>query len=285
MHNHHPRAKRDIVIGWSSGAARRNLRWLYAVDERELTGEGWAITLTVRDCPASPELWHRLIRDYYRKVGSVLAYAGCTLLRYHYVTEWQRRGVPHLHGMIYVSEGTGAKMTLPHILRSLWLGYAAPYGAHINAQYATPITGVLGWLQYVAKHAARGIQHYQRASANIPVGWRKGGTGRMWGKGGLWPIKEPLRLDVDSRGYHVLRRWARSWRIADARAAIPSPCAMLRNPTQYVLAKRRLVSARGCLRCADPDLSAVRGMSEWIPDDLMLRMFARLSADGYQIES
>lgn len=284
MSNQHPRAKRDIVVGWSAGAARRNLRFLYSIDERFLTGEGWALTLTVRDCPASPDLWHRLIRDYFRQLGRLLSSLGHSLIRYHYVTEWQGRGVPHLHGAVYFSDGAGAAINLPNVLTSVWEGYAAPFGARRRGQYVIPITGAVAWFQYVSKHAARGIRHYQRSAANIPESWREG-TGRMWGKGGDWPIKEPLRLGVDSRGYHVLRRWARAWRVADARAEIPSLFAALKNPHAYLSAKRRLVSARGCLRCSDLHLSPVRGVSEWIPEHLMLRMIQRLSLDGYQVES
>ena len=284
MSNHHPRAKRDIVVGWSAGAARRNLRFLYSIDERDLTGEGWALTLTVRDCPPSPEVWHRLVRDYFQQLGRVLARCGHSLIRYHYVTEWQRRGVPHLHGAVYISDGAGAAINLPNFLKGVWEGYAAPYGVNLKAQYVLPITGALGWFQYVSKHAARGIRHYQRAADNIPACWRSG-TGRMWGKGGSWPIKDPLRLDVDNRGYHVLRRWARAWRVADARAEIPSLWNAIKRPNQYLSAKRRLVSARGCLRCPDPHLSAVRGVSEWISDGLMLSMIRRLSLDGYRVES
>lgn len=284
MSNQHPRAKRDIVVGWSAGAARRNLRFLYSIDERLLTGEGWALTLTVRDCPPSPESWHRLIRDYFYQLGRVLARCGHALLRYHYVTEWQRRGVPHLHGAVYVSYGAEAAINLPNVLKGVWEGYAAPYGVNLKAQYVLPITGVLGWFQYVSKHAARGIRHYQRSAANIPDSWRKG-TGRMWGKGGAWAIKDPLRLDVDNHGYHVLRRWARAWRIADARASIPDLWNAIKKPDQYLLAKRRLISARTMLRCPDPYLSAVRGVSEWIGENLLLRMIHRLSLDGYQVQS
>lgn len=291
MSNQHPRAKRDIVVGWSAGAARRNLRFLYSIDERLLTGEGWALTLTVRDCPPSPDLWHRLIRDYFRQLGRILSSCGHSLLRYHYVTEWQGRGVPHLHGAVYVSDGAGVAINLPNALTSVWEGYAAPFGAGRRGQHVIPITGAVAWFQYVSKHAARGIRHYQRSAANIPDSWREG-TGRMWGKGGDWPIKQPLRLGVDSRGYHVLRRWARSWRKADARASH----AKLRRDLLDGRAKSvstarwreslgRIESARTMLRCPDPNLSAVRGISEWIGENLLLRMIERLALDGYRVES
>ncbi len=40
--------KRGKVVGWSDGAARRNVKFLRSVDERELHGVGWAATLTVK---------------------------------------------------------------------------------------------------------------------------------------------------------------------------------------------------------------------------------------------
>ena len=253
MSNQHPRVKRDIVVGWSAGAARRNLRFLYSIDERELTGEGLALTLTVRDCPPSPESWHLLVRDYFRQVGRVLARGGHALLRYHYVTEWQRRGVPHLHGAVYVSDGAGASVNLPNVLKGVWEGYAAPYGVNLKAQYVLPITGVLGWFQYVSKHAARGIRHYQRSAANIPDSWRKG-TGRMWGKGGAWAI---MTLCAST--------WITMAITSCGAGRVPGALLMLglrfrtlnaiKRPDQYLSAKRRLVSARGCLRCPDPHLS------------------------------
>lgn len=180
MQNPSCRAPRDVIVGWSSGAARRNLHFLQSIDERRLTGIGWALTLTVRDCPESPELWHRLVRDYFQQVGRALGTFGLKLDRYHYVTEWQKRGVPHLHGAVYIS---GEFLNAPGFLKRTWLQYAGRYGASSLGQYVLPVAGAVGWFQYVSKHAARGIKHYQRSSKAIPDAWQSG-TGRMWGKGG-----------------------------------------------------------------------------------------------------
>lgn len=284
MTNNHPRAKRDIVVGWSPGAARRNLQFLYSIDERELTGEGFAFTLTVRNCPPTPHDWHYAVNQYFKALIRLFNIDGKELLRYHYVTEWQRRGVPHLHGCLYVSEGTSKRFDMDNILKGIWRGYCSQFGVSPNAQYILAINGAVGWFQYLSKHAARGIRHYQRSAGSIPEFWRTG-TGRMWGKGGEWKLKEPIRWDVSSRGYHVLRRWARSWRKADARSELERAISRLpRNPQNVVSAKRRIKSARGAIRCSDRELSKVRGISDWIPDNMIQQMLKRLEQDGYRIE-
>ncbi len=276
-------SKRAEVKGWSAGAVRRNLQFLYSVDERGLTGEGWALTLTVRDCPPTHTAWHQAVELYLLQVKRLLG-----TIRSHWVTEWQRRGVPHLHGAIWFPLGTGERYAIVNMLIKLWIGYAAAFGVGEKGQMVKPINGVIGWFQYISKHAARGVKHYQRASENIPQGWTK--TGRMWSKGGDWPVKGPVKLTLDNRGYHVLRRWARSWRKADARAGfykLREGILLGRSVStaQYREALRRICSARHMLRCSDLKLSSVRGVSEWIGEDLILRMIERLALDGYPVES
>lgn len=285
MSRNHHRGKRGEVNGWTPGAVRRNLAFLRSVDERRLTGEGWAITLTVRDCPPTHEDWRRLVELYLlqlrRQHGA---------LRAHWVTEWQRRGVPHLHGAIWLPEGPTERFSVSSVFAQTWLNYAAPYRAGSKGQTVKIIDGVVGWFQYVSKHLARGVKHYQRSSDNIPQGWVK--TGRMWGHNGDWPLREPVKLQLNNRGYHILRRWARSWRVADARAGHAQVAqavsqggihrAMLQA---YADTRQRISSARTMLRCPDPSLSSVRGISEWISEDLIFRMLQRLSLDGYSVES
>ncbi len=280
MTSTHKRAKRDVVTGWSAGATRRNLRFLYSIDERDLTGEGFALTLTVRNCPETPQDWQYAINQFFKSLSRILQYTGDSLLRYHYVIEWQRRGVPHLHSAIYLSKGASNRWAILDTLPKLWKPYASRYGFSLNAQHVTPIHNAVGWCQYVAKHAARGVKHYQRSSTNIPTAWTK--TGRMWGKGGDWPIKEPVRFEVDNRGYHTLRRWARSWRKADARVDIQRARD---DPRKLRDARRRIQSARHALRCPDRPLSTVRGVSDWIDDRLTLLMLRELSKQGYPIDS
>lgn len=243
--------KRGECQGWSASATRRNVAFLRSIPRDSLTGCGEAFTLTLRDCPESFEAWAEM-RDLLLKR---LFYSGA--VRVHWVTEWQRRGVPHLHGCIWWPAGSDHRGAVMYH----WHQLAGKYGVSPKAQTCKPITDAVGWFQYCAKHAARGVKHYQRDSANIPEGWQK--TGRMWGYRGEWDIQDPTRLIVDDETFYRLRRLARGWRIADARASGDV---------------FRLVTARGMLRCHKPTLSNVRGVSEWIPQDLYLAML--LAAAG-----
>jgi len=256
---------RTAVTGWSAHAIRRNLLFLYSVDERGLEGlHGLAITLTVRDCPQDPQDWLRA-RDVFLKA---LRRSGVVLV--HWVTEWQRRGVPHLHLAAY-----WAVPVFPAMILNEWLRIAEPFRPRVLGQHVHPIYDVLGWNQYVSKHAARGLHHYQRNPENIPQAWRGQSTGRMWGKLGAWPTVDASKLDLDPKSYHRLRRLVRAWRLADAR-----------KPGKKGVNGRRVLSARRMLCCPDPRLSAVRGLSEWMPQATMLQAVHWLaSIDGAEVES
>lgn len=269
-------AKRGKVTGWSAAAVRRHTKWLYAVQPEALDGDGFAFTLTVRDCPPNAAAWASVRRAFVKRMER----AGAT--RIHWVTEWQRRKVPHLHGVVYFGSLTLAEAT-PLIVVA-WLQVAAEYAPGLRSQHVDAITGAVGWLQYLSKHAARGVAHYQRQGK--PEGWDS--TGRLWGHGGSWPVGEPMRFDLDRAGGYRLRRLARSWRVADARAAYRR---QLEHPAsdpvvqaqRLSAARRRIRSARRMLRCSDPQLSAVRGVSEWIPEDVALSMLWHLVGLGYGV--
>lgn len=244
-----------MIVGWSAAAVRRHTRWLYAVNSPALTGYGWALTLTVRDCPPTSEDWTRLRRawiDRVRKMGAV---------RWHWVVEWQARGVPHMHCAVYLEDGSA--IAGAQLVRA-WQEVCSQYGAGSQSQTHKRIDGPMGWLQYLSKHAARGVKHYQRQGK--PAGWEK--TGRLWGYGGDWPVDEPLEVEVTQQERNRFRRLVRSWRVADARAA------GLRGEGWT-----RLTYARTMLRCPDRDLSYYRGLSEWVPEDVALRLLGLVKAD------
>ncbi|WP_213058401.1 rolling circle replication-associated protein, partial [Escherichia coli] len=95
MKNNHERAKRGEVKGWSKSASRNNTKFLRSVHVPDLTGAAVAFTLTIRDCPPSSEDWKILRENFIKR----LRRAG--MVRLHWLTEWQQRGVPHLHGIAY----------------------------------------------------------------------------------------------------------------------------------------------------------------------------------------
>lgn len=264
--NNHPRALRGEVGGWSEGATRRNTRFLYSIDETKLADVGFAVTLTLRDCPPDSAAWHRLRRAWEAR----LRRNGITLM--HWVTEWQRRGVPHLHCAVFwprdLVQRVGAQNVKDSMLNDWVMLAGQKYRAGFRGQDAHEITGVVGWFQYVSKHAARGVRHYQRAAENIPEGWKK--TGRMWGKIGDWPTVEQIKIEIGQRheGWFAYRRLVRSWRVADARASGST---------------LRLRSARRMLTCHDRSLSEVRGVSDWISERITLAMLANLAGRGFVV--
>lgn len=268
--------ERSECRGWSASAIRRNTLFLYSVDETRLEGlNGCAFTLTVRDCPATAAEWGRS-RDAFL---AALRRLGVHLV--HWVTEWQRRGVPHLHLAAYWSPRV--EVPTAQVLAH-WIRITAPWNSQVSGQHASPIWDVLGWNQYTSKHAARGLHHYQRNPAGIPEGWRQGSTGRMWGKLGPWPVQPPLKVELTAAAFYAYRRMVRSWRVADARSS-RRQVRDANGRTVRVPDARRIRSARGMLRCPLPKLSAVRGVSEWLPESLNLAMLANLSGRGFNLES
>lgn len=253
--NPHP-PKRDRITGWSAGAVRRHTAWLYSVDAPHLGGSGYALTLTMRETPATSAEWQALRVAWEKRVRRMPGF-----LRLHWVVEWQRRGTPHLHCAVYFAAPVALE---PARLVFAWLAVAEPYGARLQSQHLAPIDGPLGWLQYLSKHAARGVKHYQRQGK--PPGWES--TGRLWGRGGQWPTDEPMRFELDTATFHRYRRLVRSWRIADARASGDA---------------RRIALARRMLSCGSERLSAVRGVSDWVPESTSAAFLALLASEGREI--
>jgi hypothetical protein len=231
-------AKRGEIRSWSIQATRRLRRWFFAVDGTALDGVGYPFTLTVRDLPPSAADWTATREAFVQRLRRA------ELVRLQWLTEFQRRGVPHLHGVAYFPEGGGdrCELVLDH-----WLEAASRWNPGRQSQMVKQLWGLPGWLQYQAKHSARGVRHYQRA--NVPEAWREG-TGRLWGYLGDWPTREMV-LEVDREVFWRLRRLLRGWLIGQARAA---------GDHSKAVWLRRLLS--------DPERnrSAVRGIGEFCPE-------------------
>lgn len=257
----HKRGKRTEIHGWSASSVRRLRNFLYSVQVDRLSGHGYAVTLTMRDTPSGPDELAAVVRALMKRYGRM------GLVRLHWVMEWQGRGTPHLHMAVYVPE------SLPKRgweLVEHWLDVAEPWGASWGAQDVKPIESAGGWLQYLAKHGARSVKHYQRQG--MPPGWEK--TGRLWGHRGDWPVvAEPMRFDIDREGWFRLRRLVRAWRLADAR-----------QEKDHAARARRIVSARRMLSHSDPKVSQVRGTSEWVPEDVYLGLLGLLADQGHAVQ-
>lgn len=257
------RPERGIIGGWSSKAARRNAEFLQSVDYDQLTGLGLAFTGTVRDCPSTPDDWKRTRSNFFKRLRRL------GLIRAHDVTEWQRRGVPHLHGMLFFPECSGSEyIALHRAVRDAWLAVTAGYGTSARGVHIAPMTDAAGWAEYTAKHAARGVNHYQRSKDNIPASWTNG-TGKMWAVLGEWPVCEPMGFQADFKAFTAYRRLCRSWRKSTARAS--------GNP-------RHIRFARRCLKSNDRKQSSVRGVNDWVPESLSMGLlFAAAHVSGGQV--
>lgn len=265
--------------GWSASSARRNKRFLQSIDPAGLWGVGIAVTLTVRETPDSAADWKRALdalTAQWRRWG---------LIRHHMVTEWQKRGTPHLHAVAYfdpdvvcrsIVGGDGirwvhgpmraadwqarmavtAQLIAFHTTR-VWSDRLAPaWGASRKGQHVVEVMNPDRWAQYLAKHAARGADHYQRQRDTLPASWHT--TGRLWSKGGSWPTREEV-YDTDMRTYHRLRRWVRRWQRSRAQRKVALG-TRYRNP-QQVEAGRRELAALGRVGQGSREFSEVRGIS------------------------
>ena len=279
--------------GWSLRTSRSNTRFLYSVVSADLSVSadrrpllGISGSLTVRDCPLTHEDWKKVREAFFlrqRRRG---------LYRLHWLTEWQKRGVPHLHFAAWFVQPDSEYdvAILPALIKADWLQLTAHYRSSAKGQEIKPITDEVGWLQYLSKHASRGAAHYQRAMGTIPNGWQK--TGRMWGHLGNFPTREPLGLELDDAGWYQFRRIVRSWRLAQARSRKSFSKDLARRLLDEQARRRRIKSARRMLRCrvfADLEvvrgLSRCRGVSEWIPLDLGLSIAEVLARAGHAVES
>lgn len=263
--NHGKAGLRGAVGGWTAASSRRNLRFLWSVDVNQLTGTGWSFTLTVRDCPPTPKDWAEWCRVYWKRLFDAGA------IRLHWVIEWQRRGCPHLHGSVYFPSAM-TRAEVENVIIDGWC-YRNPYGPGRRQQRSLPIYDAIGWAQYVAKHAARGVQHYQRSPENIPPQWQ-GRTGRMWGHRGDWPLSEPVRLHLEGsggdRGFFAFRRLVRSY--AAAKAYVTGDLAGVRY-------------ARSMLKANSRDLGEVRGVSHWVPAATVEQLVENLDQRGFAVRA
>jgi hypothetical protein len=269
---------RGEVKGWTHSSIRRNLLFLYSVDESALTGTGYAVTLTVKTCPATGADWASMRKAFIMRMNR----AG--MIRMHWVTEWQARGIPHTHCALWFPDGVE-----PDILGA-WLDVSRAFGSLLQGQHVTPIYDAVGWNKYTSKHAARGLYHYQRSPENVPAGWKGRSSGRVWGYLGEWPLIPALKIELAADAFHKYRRIVRAWRIAkDRRPGLPVPVRDCNGRQVAILegvpSGRAIRAARSMLECHTRNLSTVRGCSQWMGEALAHRVLAWLSGSGHDLLS
>jgi len=237
----HDRSRRGTVAGWSSRSSRSLTDFLQTIDAHELPLYGYAITLTLKNCPDTPDDWAKLRRRYEKRLRRL----GVEL--WTWLTEWQRRQVPHLHGMAYFPSPVD-----PDSLTCHWIQCAALYQPRPCSQHVRAVDRLTGWFEYLGKHAGRSAQNYQRSPALIPPGW-KGQTGRMWGKSGLWPTIERKEIEVPWRVFWQFRRLETRYQAAKAKRQGD---------------RRRSIYFKRYLSRMDPEYSYSGPLPrDWIPED------------------
>lgn len=162
-------------------------------------------------------------------------------------------------------------------LRDIWLDVAAGYSTRLEGLDAKPISDLVSWFQYLAKHAARGAHHYQRSVGTIPAGWRK--TGRMWAKWGDWPVSS-CKSFVSDALFYALRRFSTRYQLASARKQITQSHERLsgaRNYEQKQQALSFIKQSRKRLRYlkqrlqAPSDYARIVPVSDWIPASVIMQ--------------
>lgn len=256
-------SKRGVIRGWSRKSAARHTQRLQAIDAAQLDGVGYGITLTVYDMPATGEEWSQARREILAELREVFG-----SIRDHWVIEWQRRGVPHLHITGYFAQEL-AVVTQARIVEA-WVRIARDHGwyASRRAQYVKAIYDEGGWSKYTAKHSARSAAHYQRVG--MPPGWEK--TGRMWGFNGDWPSRE-LKLFLNGRATSVLRRLLQGWAKAEA---------VTQHRNGKVEHTRSIRFTAGMLQ---GEKSRVRGVGVWLGEESALKALNYVSRlDGAVVQ-
>ena len=170
--------------GWTSRSVSGLSHFTNSVVADALTGFGFAITLTFRDCPETAAAMHKIRRKFIKR----LQRRG--LLRLLWLCEFQRRKVPHFHMAAYFETDKDALTGLPlnETIIRLWCECAAAYKVDASAQTCKNITDVGGWFGYLQKHIDRGLYHYQRQKETLPPEWREK-TGQVWHWVGDWKRK------------------------------------------------------------------------------------------------
>lgn len=200
--------------GWTFRNVSGLSKFTNSVIESELSGFGFAITLTFRSCPPTAAAMHKVRRAFIKR----LERRG--LLRLLWLVEFQRRCVPHFHMAAYFKNKTDASTGLPleQYIVAAWFEVAAEYEVKQTAQTCQRIDDVGGWFGYLQKHIDRGIYHYQRQKATLPPEWQEN-VGCVWNHCGDWK-RDLSRLYFSGKQFkmfHQLRDCEQKKRIAHNR--------------------------------------------------------------------
>ena len=269
--------ERTETRGWTRNVARRNEQRLQQIDFEHVDGVPGFVTLTMpaqQMADVSAAMFHGWLKkwlQYMKRHG---------MRHYYWILEFQGSGNPHLHVLVWLDhepeplETYKALRSWVRMLNKSGVGArqqgqvweSIDVGGEVTVDGETVPAHPERVLMYLAKHAARGVAHYQRRIENMPDDWRHR-SGRVWGHDRSLPLCDAERIEVDYATFWRYRRLVRSWRLAEARRVGDA-----RRRAEAVVAARRM------LRWGDPSEAPYRGVSAWVPADVSRRLLA--AAEG-----
>lgn len=275
--------ERTATKGWTVNVARRNEQRLQQIDFDAVEGFPAFVTLTMPSgqmSDVSAAMFHGWLKrwlQFMKRHG---------LVHYYWILEFQASGNPHLHVLVWLDHEPDALETFKAL--KPWVGILnkSGVGARLQGQIweSIDVGGTITVdgervpahpervLMYLAKHAARGVAHYQRQIANMPEDWQYR-SGRVWGHDRGLPLCAQQEVECDYLTFHRFRRLVRRWRLAEARA--------IKDRDRR---RQAIVQARGSLKCGRPDISPYRGVSAWIPSDVASQLLDAAEAMGGDYE-
>jgi len=201
---------------------------------------------------------------------------------YLHMAVWFRGGVGSGSALKAGSDGApattrqlviGKDFPSPLQLIRLWMKIAKSGNPSRLGQDVKPITtdDAGHWLQYLAKHAVRGVSNYQRHASNIPTKWA-GATGRVWRRGGDWPTENGMDVHglTKSQEYQYRRLFTKYL------ASVPSSMRIKFDQKESV--RRFWQKWR---KCTDRTQSHLRAPSSFISIENQVRLIKSVNPDAY----
>ncbi|MFC2697443.1 MAG: hypothetical protein ACFN09_05485 [Bifidobacterium dentium] len=267
--------ERTNTKGWTPNVARRNEQRLQQIDFDAIDGTPAFVTLTMPSQQmedVSAAMFHGWLKrwlQYMKRHG---------MLHYYWILEFQGSGNPHVHILVWIDHEFDVLEQYRALISWVNMLDKSNIGARLQAQVWEPID-VGGEivvdgervpahpervLMYLAKHAARGVAHYQRRIENMPDDWQYR-SGRVWGHDRGLPLREQDDFECSYKEFWQYRRLVRRWRLSEANA--------ITDPDRKRVA---VVQARRMLRCSRPDVSPFRGVSAWVPESVAKQLFVSI---------
>lgn len=275
--------ERTATKGWTVNVARRNEQRLQQVDFEAIDGIPAFVTLTMpaqQMADVSAAMFHSWLKSWLRYMKRH------GLLHYYWILEFQATGNPHLHLLVWLDhdweplEQYRALRSWVNMLNKSGVGARLQgqiwenidVGGEITVDGETVPAHPERVLMYLAKHAARGVAHYQRQIANMPEDWQYR-SGRVWGHDRSLPLREQEDVETDYPTFWTFRRLVRRWRCSEARGI-----------KDHDRRRQAISQARRSLRYSRRDVSPYRGVSAWLPADVASQLLDAAEAMGGDYE-